>query len=491
MATPTVPPAPGAPPNQPPAPAAARVPGTGAATVTSPPRAAGPTTTDDARVVAPALLSGRALLRAPGDAATWRAVAQVTISWPWLLTFGILALVWTLTSASLVAAFGIGLPMLVGGLVAGQWFAHAERARVAAQTGVVVGAPTYRRGPRPGWWRWGTWWAVLSDGRRWAHQVYAVAGMGVSSLGWALVFGLAGAGVGAIAFPVYGQGSVVDDWFGIAWPLVVLATVLGGVALLWLAAIAAQATSLVTVRLARALLGPTAQSEALVEARAAADRAEVRAEQLRETRTAAVGAADEERRRIERDLHDGAQQRLVALGVELGAAKRAATRDPETAAAALDHAHREVKETLAELRDLVRGIHPAVLTDRGLDAALSALAARTPVSVTVDVPAPETLALAPAATQAAAYFVVAEALTNVTKHSGAQSVLVEATVVNGAGGPALRVVVADDGKGGATAAPGSGLDGLRSRVAALDGTFDLDSPAGGGTRLTVEVPCAS
>ncbi|WP_273654897.1 sensor histidine kinase [Cellulomonas fimi] len=113
------------------------------------------------------------------------------------------------------------------------------------------------------------------------------------------------------------------------------------------------------------------------------------------------------------------------------------------------------------------------------------------MSVTVDVPAPQTLALAPAATQAAAYFVVAEALTNVTKHSGAQSVLVEATVVDGPTGPALRVVVADDGKGGATAAPGSGLDGLRSRVAALDGTFDLDSPAGGGTRLTVEVPCAS
>lgn len=487
MATPTVPPAPGAPPSQPPAPAASR--GSGPAATTAAPAA--PTTTDDARVVAPAFLSGHALLRAPGDAATWRAVAQITIGWPWLLTFGLLAMIWTLTSASLVAAFGIGLPMLVGGLVAGQWFAGAERARVAAQTGAVVAAPTYRRGPRPGWWRWGTWWAVLSDGRRWAHQVYAAAGLGVSSLGFMLVFTLAGAGVAAIAFPGYGRGSVVDDWFGLAWPLVILASVLGGVALLWLAALAAQATSLVTVRLARGLLGPTAQSEALVEARAAVDRAEVRAEQLRETRTAAVGAADEERRRIERDLHDGAQQRLVALGVELGAAKRAATRDPETAAAALDHAHREVKETLAELRDLVRGIHPAVLTDRGLDAALSALAARTPVSVTVDVPAPQTLALAPAATQAAAYFVVAEALTNVTKHSGAQSVLVEATVVDGPTGPALRVVVTDDGKGGATAAPGSGLDGLRSRVAALDGTFDLDSPAGGGTRLTVEVPCAS
>ena len=136
--------------------------------------------------------------------------------------------------------------------------------------------------------------------------------------------------------------------------------------------------------------GPVAPSEALEAARQAqtrADAAEGRAVRLTQTRTAAVDAADEERRRIERDLHDGAQQRLVALGVELGAAKRRASSDPE-AAAALEYAHREVKETLAELRDLVRGIHPAVLTDRGLDAALSALAARSPVPVTVDVPGP-------------------------------------------------------------------------------------------------------
>ena len=205
-----------------------------------------------------------------------------------------------------------------------------------------------------------------------------------------------------------------------------------------------------------------------------------------QTRTAAVGAADEERRRIERDLHDGAQQRLVALGVELGTARRKASSDP-VASAALEHAHREVKETLAELRDLVRGIHPAVLTDRGLDAALSALAARSPVPVRVDVPDPPTLSRASTSAQAAAYFVVAEALTNAAKHADASAVSVTATVV----GDDLRLVIADDGRGGAAATPGSGLDGLRSRVAALDGTFDLDSPAGAGTRLTVEVPCAS
>src|SRR5690606_8064480 len=125
---------------------------------------------------------------------------------------------------------------------------------------------------------------------------------------------------------------------------------------------------------------------------------------------------DEERRRIERDLHDGAQQRLVALGVELGVAKRLAAGDPEAAAEALDHAHEEIKATLAELRDLVRGIHPAVLTDRGLDAALSALAARSPVPVTVEVLEPGSLSAASSAAQAAAYFVAAEALTNAAKH---------------------------------------------------------------------------
>jgi len=180
-----------------------------------------------------------------------------------------------------------------------------------------------------------------------------------------------------------------------------------------------------------------------------------------------------------------AQQRLVALGVELGAAKRKVSSDPE-AAAALEHAHREVKETLAELRDLVRGIHPAVLTDRGLDAALSALAARSPVPVRVDIPDPPSLTRASTSAQAAAYFVVAEALTNAAKHADAHQVVVTVTADD-----TLRLVIADDGRGGAHPTPGSGLDGLRSRVAALDGSFDLDSPAGAGTRLTVEVPCAS
>ncbi|TQL02828.1 histidine kinase [Cellulomonas sp. SLBN-39] len=450
----------------------------------------------DAAVVAPALVSARHLRRAPVDPASGRALAQVVLGWMWLLAGGLVALCWTVTAAGLVVV-GVGIPMLVVGLVVGSWCASAERARLAAQTGAVVDAPAYRRAPRRGWWRWSTWWSVLADGRRWAHQAYALLATVVSTAGFVVVVAVGGAGLAAVAFPVYGARSSLAGLGGVGAPVLAGAAVVAGILLVWCAALAAQGTSLLLVVLARALLGPGPRDE-LRRARAAthaaqdeAVHARARADELQATRSAAVAAADAERRRIERDLHDGAQQRLVALGVELGAARRRASRDPDAAAGALEHAHAEVKETLAELRDLVRGIHPAVLTDRGLDAALSALAARSPVPVRVVVPDPGALARATPAAQAAAYFVVAEALTNVAKHAAADRVVVEAGLVEHDGPCRLRVAVADDGTGGADAAPGGGLDGLRSRVAALDGTFDLDSPAGRGTRLTVEVPCAS
>jgi signal transduction histidine kinase len=252
---------------------------------------------------------------------------------------------------------------------------------------------------------------------------------------------------------------------------------------IWLWPVATQATALGQMALARVLLGRSA----VAEARAAQRQAEARADHLAQTRTDAVVAADDDRRRIERDLHDGAQQRLVALGVELGAARRRATDDPQSAVAALDMAHTEVKETLAELRDLVRGIHPAVLTDRGLDAALSALAARSPVPVEVVVGDADAVAQASQSAQSAAYFVVSEALTNTAKHSNAT----QASVRVGCAEGLLTVVITDDGQGGANTTDGTGLAGLRSRVAALDGTFNLVSPPFGGTVLTVEVPCAS
>ena len=205
---------------------------------------------------------------------------------------------------------------------------------------------------------------------------------------------------------------------------------------------------------------------------------------LESSRTAAVDSAETERRRIERDLHDGAQQRLVALAAGLGAAKEKLEVDPEAGRSMVAEAHEEAKAALKEIRDLVRGIHPVILEDRGLDAALSAVVARAPVPVQLDVrvhPRP------PAAVESAAYFVVNEALTNVARH--AQSTRAWVSIARA--GDRLVLEIRDDGVGGADASHGTGLQGLRDRVAALGGTMHVISPPGGPTTISVELPCAS
>ena len=190
------------------------------------------------------------------------------------------------------------------------------------------------------------------------------------------------------------------------------------------------------------------------------------------------------RRRIERDLHDGAQQRLVAVGMDLGRALDKFDEDPDGARELVDDAHREAQRAIAELRDLVRGFAPAVLEDRGLDAALSALAARAPFPVALHVDVPDR---PPASVEANAYFIVAEALTNATRHASARHAEVDVRSRDGW----LRIEVVDDGAGGADPARGSGLRGLSDRAAAVDGTFTVTSPPGGGTRVVAELPCAS
>jgi signal transduction histidine kinase len=211
-----------------------------------------------------------------------------------------------------------------------------------------------------------------------------------------------------------------------------------------------------------------------------------RVEQLTVSRAASVEGAATELQRIERDLHDGAQQRLVALAMDLGLARERleAGGDPARATELVVKAHEESKLAIAELRELVRGIHPTVLSDRGLDAALSALAARSPVPVDLDVDVSERPA---PAVEAAAYFVVAEALTNVAKHSRARHAWVSITQREGD----LVVEIRDDGVGGATIAPRGGLSGLRDRVTAIDGRLRIASPAGGPTMIVAELPCAS
>ncbi|WP_406113227.1 sensor domain-containing protein [Streptomyces sp. NBC_01014] len=209
--------------------------------------------------------------------------------------------------------------------------------------------------------------------------------------------------------------------------------------------------------------------------------------QLTESRAGAVEAHGAELRRIERDLHDGAQARIVALSMRIGLAKQLLDRDPEVARQRLDEAQDGAEEALAELRHVVRGIHPPVLTDRGLAGAVRALAAGVTIPVEADLDGVDDGRRLPAAIEAAAYFVVAEALTNISKHSGATT----ATVRIARGPGVLRVHIGDDGCGGADEGAGSGLVGIRRRVAALDGTTRIVSPTGGPTEIEVELPCAS
>jgi signal transduction histidine kinase len=204
-----------------------------------------------------------------------------------------------------------------------------------------------------------------------------------------------------------------------------------------------------------------------------------RLEELRASRARLVEAGDAERRRLERDLHDGAQARLVALALTLGSARTRAGADTELHAL-LERAAEELQTSLQELRELARGIHPAVLTDRGLEPALRSLAARATVPVAVDA----AVGRLPGAVESAAYFVASEALANVAKYAHAT----RATVAVRRTGGHVVVDVADDGIGGADASRGSGLRGLADRVAALDGTIALESPSGRGTRLRAEIP---
>jgi signal transduction histidine kinase len=205
-----------------------------------------------------------------------------------------------------------------------------------------------------------------------------------------------------------------------------------------------------------------------------------RLEELRASRARIVAAGDAERRRLERDLHDGAQSRLVALAVLLRAARRKVPDDGELAGM-LERAIEELQTSLSELRELARGIHPAVLTDRGLEPALHSLASRAPVPVKIEAARDERL---PGAVESAAYFVVSEALTNVAKYAKATQATVAVRRVDGV----VTVDVTDDGVGGADATGGSGLRGLADRVASLDGTLRIESPAGRGTRVHAEIP---
>ncbi len=399
----------------------------------------------------------------------WAAVAQLVLdlalSVP-LLVFLALFVV----SVTLVPVLGIGIPGVLLGLLIARAAGPMERARLRAFTGVVVPPP-----PAPpagaSFWR-----RHVLEPRAWKGLAY----LGLISL-WGVTVGTAVLATVSLAIaltllPLY-RGSVAGglDLFGV-WTVPASSWwALAGVVTLALLPLAAWALARVDVALVGLLLGAgrTEQVRALSQ----------RVETLNRTRVETVDSVEAERRRIERDLHDGPQQRLVAIAMDLGMARERLGQDPEKARQLVDHAHSAAKEAITEMRQVARGIHPPVLTDRGLDAALSALAAASPVPVHVDVE----LDHRPGPTlEAIAYFCVSEALTNVAKHARARQAWVDVRHRDGL----LVAEVRDDGVGGADLTAGTGLVGLRQRAAAVDGTVAVTSPPGGPTVVTISLPDA-
>ncbi len=272
-----------------------------------------------------------------------------------------------------------------------------------------------------------------------------------------------------------------DTWRQLGYHAFALALTPAGLLLLLAGPRGAGTAARIDYVFARRLLGPSKAEELARQAQELSDRIE----SLTRSRAEVVAATDAERRRIERDLHDGAQQRLVHLGMNLGMALESLADLPEPARKVIEQAHREVTVALAELRDFIRGLHPAVMNDRGLDAALSGIVATAAVPVRLRVQVEPRCS---PTIEAIAYFTVAEALTNVAKHAVAR----QAEVIVDRDGDTLRIVVTDDGRGGASPdGAGSGLRGLRQRVEAVDGALTVHSPLGGGTVIKAELPCES
>ncbi|MEV8531906.1 sensor domain-containing protein [Streptomyces sp. NPDC051211] len=403
--------------------------------------------------------------------------------WPWrcwgyhasgaVLGYAVLAALVVLIGVGILSSLlGIGLLLLTAAAVSGVPVGALERRRlrfvepapVAAPHGALAGAGPFA------WLR-----TRLRERATWREFGYA--GL------LAVVFGPAGFGVTVLlAFSLILVATPVTVWAiapdtvmlipgrAVSGPLEGLGGTAAGLVGLVAAAYAGGLLARAQVRVARLLLGPREEDGRVLE--------------LTRSRVRLVDAFEAERRRIERDLHDGAQQQLVALSMTLGLAERELRGVPAAAAAAelVARGRGEAKQALAQLRDLVRGIHPQVLTDHGLAAAVAEVALRHPVPVTVDLDVPRL----PEPVEVTAYFSVTEALANAAKHSGASRVEVAGRVADGM----LTLAVTDDGRGGADPSAGAGLAGLAVRVAMLRGRLVVSSPVGGPTELRVEVPCS-
>jgi signal transduction histidine kinase len=397
------------------------------------------------------------------------------------LAFGVLG--FTVFTTLIAIGFGtlillVGPPILAGTLLlarGGGWF---ERRRARLLLGTDIADPVRR--PRRGDGILQKLVTPMRDRTTWkelfylwlAQPVLSIANFTVALVAWTVP-------LWAITLPIYaiewkGAAPQVTEGWRLDSPHEVIPTAIAGLLVLPLAPWIVRGMAAVDSALARVSLRPSRTGEL-----------EETIDTLRESQARSVDMAMADRRQIERDLHDGAQQRLLALGMDLGLALERFESDPEAARTLVGDAHQEVQRAVAELRNLARGIHPAVLTDRGLDAALSALAARSPVPVRLDVDLDRRR---PAASvEATAYFIVAEALTNAARHASAS--VIEVRVRRDA--DVLRVEVEDDGSGGAEQPPGGGLAGLADRASSVEGRLTVDSPPGGPTIVTAELPCGS
>jgi signal transduction histidine kinase len=405
----------------------------------------------------------------------------VLLGFPLGLIAAVLILVGFFLGLGLIVVW-IGLPILTATVLMARGLATLERARIAAVLGRRMPHPFYKRATVPGFWR--RILTPLADAQSWLDLIHGIFRFIPSTFAFAFTVTWWVGAVGGLTF-------VLWDWsiprgpdntdlpeligLGDAWSTrVIFYMAVGALFALSLYPVV-RGVALLEAMFARGLLsGVNELREQVAEAQAARDTA-------RAQKAAAVSAETTALRRLERDIHDGPQQRLVRLAMDLGRAEQQFTTDPEAARATVAEALTQTRETLDELRALSRGIAPPILVDRGLQAALTALAGRCTVPVDLDTPPIPRL---DPAVESTAYFVVAEALTNVAKHSHATEVQVSVRRIEGG----LLVTISDDGVGGASLAKGNGLAGLADRVRAAGGILTVDSPDGAGTKLTAALP---
>jgi len=391
------------------------------------------------------------------SAGLWRAPAL-------LLSSFVVGAVWFAVLASLLvlglfySVIVIGVPILVGTMVLWRAAAQYERRRIAALAGMRL-APPHRLLARAG------------DPATWRDLLYLLMLFPLGLIEFLIL-------VLALAIPVGLLAASVSYLLGAPGPWIRVGPAFGGPAEAALVA----GISLVWLVVGEYLIVGAARLHAALARNLPGETGAQRIAALEASRRRIFTATELERYRIERDLHDGVQQRLVALALDLGMAREKLATQPEQAQSLLDAAHEQAKRAMAELRDVVRGIHPAILTDRGFDAALSVVAANCPAPVDLTV---ETGGRLPEVIEATAYYLVTEALTNVAKHSSATEVAVVARRVD----DRLVVEIEDDGVGNANVS-GPGLGGLAERFTALGGRLEVSSPSGGPTRICGELPCA-